>query len=107
MSRWFVGSSRHEHVAAREEDARELDAPPLTAGQHAEREVEAVATEAETGNDRPDLGLGGVAAVGGERLLGAGENGATARSSASSSIAMRSFSMRSVLGVDPAARQDV
>ena len=71
MSRWLVGSSRQQHVAAGEQDAGQLDAPPLAARQHADRQVDAVVAEPEPGRDRPRLALGGVAAVDAERLLGA------------------------------------
>ena len=69
-SRWLVGSSRQQHVAAGEEDAGDLDAAPLAAGEHADREVLPRRVEAEAGGDRPGLALGGVATVGAEQLLG-------------------------------------
>ena len=64
-----------EDVAPREQDAGELDAPSLTAGEHREREVDAVALDAETGDERAYLRLRRVATVGAERLLGAREPG--------------------------------
>ena len=42
-----------QHVAAGEQDAGELDAPPLAARQHADRQIHAVVAEAEPGGDRP------------------------------------------------------
>ena len=42
MSRWLVGSSSSRSVAAREQDARELDAAALAAGERVDREVEPV-----------------------------------------------------------------
>ena len=62
-----------EDVAPREQDAGELDPASLAAGEHREREVDAVALDAETGDERAHLRLRRVATVGAERLLGAGE----------------------------------
>ena len=62
-----------EDVAAREQDAGELDPASLSAGEHREREVDAVALDAETGDERAHLRLRRIATVGPERLLGAGE----------------------------------
>ena len=66
------GLVEQEHVAAGEQDPGDLDAPLLTAGQDADRLVEAVGVEAEAGGDAADLALGRVPAVEPELLLGAG-----------------------------------
>ena len=59
-----------QHVAAREQDAGQLDAAPLAAGQHADRQLHPRRVEAEPGGERPRLALGGVAAADLEVLLG-------------------------------------
>ena len=59
-----------QHVAAGEQDAGQLDAPPLAAGQHADRVVDAARTDAEPGGQGAGLAVGGVAAVRAEQLLG-------------------------------------
>ena len=64
------GLVEQEQVAAGEEDADQLDPAALAAGQRAERQVEAVVGQAETGGQAADLGLGPVAAVHAELLLG-------------------------------------
>ena len=61
------GLVEQEHVAAGEQDAGQLDPAPLAAGQHADRQVEAVGAEAQAGGQRAGLGFGGVAAVVAER----------------------------------------
>jgi hypothetical protein len=71
-----------EELAAGEEDAGQLDAAPLAAGQHAEGEVGAVGTQAEAGEQAAGLGLGGVAALVLEGVVGpapAGHEGLVAR----------------------------
>ena len=68
-----------QEVAAREQDARELDAPALTTGERADREVEAVAGEPEARADAPHFGFGRVAARGAERVLGVAEGAHVAR----------------------------
>ena len=73
------GLVEQQHVAAGEQDAGELDAAALAAGEHGERQVEAVGGEAEAGGEAAHLGLGRVAAVGAELLLGVGEAGDVAR----------------------------
>ena len=84
-----------EDVAPREQDAGELHPASLSAGEHREREVDAVALDAETGDERAHLRLRRIPAVSPERLLSA-EKRATFASLWSSSIARRSFSMRTV-----------
>ncbi len=69
------GLVEQQDVAAGEQDAGELDAAPLTTGEHGERQVDAVRVEAEAGGERAHLGLGRVAAVGAEGLLRAGVPG--------------------------------
>ena len=64
-----------QHVAAGEQDAGELDAPPLAAREHGERQVDAIALDAEARDERAHLRLCRVSTVGSERLLGAGEAG--------------------------------
>ena len=59
-----------QDVAAGEEDAGDLGTAPLTAGEHADREVLPRRVEPEAGGDRPGLALGGVPTVGAEQLLG-------------------------------------
>ena len=59
-----------QHVAAREQDPGQLDAPPLAARQHADRVLDAVRADAETGGQGAGLAVGGVAAVRAELLLG-------------------------------------
>ena len=63
---------QHE-VAAREQDARQLGAPALAAGERADREIEPVGREPEPGDDAPHLRLGRVAARRAERVLGVAE----------------------------------
>ena len=63
----------HQHVAAGEQDAGDLDATPLTARQGADRLIEPVGLEAEPSRDAADLALGRVPTVEAEPLLGAGE----------------------------------
>jgi hypothetical protein len=62
------GLVEQEQVAAREQDAHQLEAPALAAGQRAEREVEPVVGEPDPGGDLADLRLGLVAARGLEPL---------------------------------------
>ena len=59
-----------EQLAPAEQDAHQLGAPPLPAGQRAEVEVEAVGAEPDAVGELADLGLGRVATGGLERLLG-------------------------------------
>ena len=59
-----------QEVAAREQDPRELDAPPLAAGERGDRKVETVGREAETVGDAPDLGVGRVSTRAAERVFG-------------------------------------
>ena len=59
-----------QHVGAGEEDAGEFDTAPLAAGQHAERQIEAIVGKPETDRHRPRLAVGGVPAGGAEHLLG-------------------------------------
>ena len=62
-----------QQVAAREQDARELDPPALAARERVDRHVEPVAAQAEARSDAPHLRLGRVAAEPLELLLGVGE----------------------------------
>ena len=64
------GLVEQQEVAAREQDPRQLDPPPLTAGERGDRKVEPVGGEAEAGGDAPHLGVGGVAARVAERVFG-------------------------------------
>ena len=64
-----------QQVAAREEDARELDPAALATGQRVDGEVEPAVGEAEAGRDAAHLRLGRVAARVAELLLGARELG--------------------------------
>ena len=68
-SRWLVGSSSSSVSAPREQDAGQLDAPALAAGEGAQRLAEDAVGQAEAGRDRGRLGLGGVAAAGVELRL--------------------------------------
>ena len=95
-----------QHVAAGEQDAGQLDAPPLAAGQHADRVVDAVGADAEAGGQRPRLAVGGVAAVGAEQLLGAGVAGDVALVGALLHGDAQLLDALD-LGVDAAPRQDV
>ena len=96
-----------EEVAAREQDAGELDPAALSAGERREREVErGRASRPRPAAMRAHLRLRPIATVGPERLLGR-EKRATFASLGSSSIARRSFSMRHGRLVEAAARQDV
>src|SRR5690606_37366544 len=52
------------------QDPRQLDATALAAGEHADRQVDAVLAEPEPGGQRPRLALSAVAAVEPEPLLG-------------------------------------
>ena len=85
-----------EDVAPREQDAGELDPASLSAGEHREREVDAVALDAETRDERAHLRLRPHS----HRRPGTPplrrEKRATFASLWSSSIARRSFSMRTV-----------
>ena len=67
------GLVEQQHVAAGEEDAGDLHAPPLAARQRADRLVEPIGLEAEPGGDAAHLALGRVPTVEAEPLLGAGE----------------------------------
>ena len=62
-------------VAAGEEDAGELDAAPLAAGQHTDGGVDPGRVETEPGGEPSGLAVGGVPAMDPERLLGAGVAG--------------------------------
>ena len=64
-----------EQLAAGEEDAGQLDAAALATGERGQREVEAVAGQAEPVGEAAGLRLGRVAARDAERLLGAREPG--------------------------------
>ena len=59
-----------QHVGAGEEDPGELDAAPLAARQHAEREFEPIVGQPEPDRHRPRLAVGRVAAGRAEHLLG-------------------------------------
>ena len=52
------GLVEQQDVGAGEEDADQLDPPPLPAGQRAERPVEDLVGHAETGGQAADLALG-------------------------------------------------
>ena len=67
------GLVEQQQVAAGEEDAGQLEASPLATGEGAEGEVEPVGAQAETVDEAADLGVGGVAPVVLEALLGVGE----------------------------------
>ena len=82
-----------QHVGAGEQDAGQFDAAALATRQRADRLIEPGVGDAEAGGHRPGLALGGVATVGAERLLGLAVAVDVALDG-SSSIAMRSFSMR-------------
>ncbi len=69
------GLVEEQHVAAGEQDAGELDPPPLAAREHREREVDAIPIDPEAGDERAHLRLRRVSTFGSERLLGAGEAG--------------------------------
>jgi len=60
-----------ERVGAGEEDAGQLDAAPLTTGEHPEREVEPVGAEPQARGESTRLALGLVAALHAELFLGA------------------------------------
>ncbi len=61
-----------QHVAAGEQDAGELDTAPLTTGQHTDRRLDPVLTDAEPGGECTRFALGRVATVDPERFLGTG-----------------------------------
>ena len=65
----------HQNVGAGEEDAGQLDPAAFPAGQHPEGQVDRGRLQAQSGDQLADLGLGGVAAQGGEGVLGLGEAG--------------------------------
>ena len=67
------GLVEHQVVGAAEQDARELDAAALAAGQDGERQQGAVGRESEPGEDAVHVGLGAVAAGVTEGLLGVRE----------------------------------
>ncbi len=95
-----------QDVAAGEEDAGDLDAAPLTAGEHTDREILPGRVEAETGGDRSGLALGGVAAVGAEQLLGpavAGDGPLVGVLLHGDAQLLDAFD----LGIDPAPREHV
>ena len=62
----------HQQVAAREQDARELDATAFTTGERADRQIETIGTEAEPRTDPTHFRFRGVPARGLERVLGGG-----------------------------------
>ena len=64
-----------QELAAREQDAGELDPAPLTTGQRVDREVEPALGEPEPGRDASHLGLRRVPTGVAEFLFGAGELG--------------------------------
>jgi hypothetical protein len=59
-----------QHVAAGEQDPRQLDPPPFAARQHPDREIDAILVDAEAGGHRSRFALGRVPAGHAERLLG-------------------------------------
>ncbi len=60
-----------QHVAAGEQDPRQLDPPALAARQHTDREVDAVLVDPQPGRHRARFALGRVSAAHAEHLLGA------------------------------------
>ena len=64
-----------QHVAAGEQDAGQLDAPPLAAGEHADRPTRCGRADAEAGGHGPGLAVGAVPAGRAELLLGPREAG--------------------------------
>ena len=95
-----------QQVAAREQDARELDPPALAAGERGDRQVEPVGAEPEAGRDAPDLGVGGVAARVAERVLGVAVRAHVARRRVVGH-ALVQLVEPAARGVEPARRQHV
>ena len=63
------GLVEHEQLAAREQDAGQLDPPALAARQHGDRPLDPVAAQAEAGEQAAGLGLGRVPAGVLERVV--------------------------------------
>ena len=69
------GFVEQQHIAAGEEDARQLDPAALTTGQYVQRKIEAIASQPQTCGDRAHLGLRCVPALVPKALLGPREPG--------------------------------
>ena len=67
------GLVEQEQLAPSEQDAHELEAPPLPAGECPQRDIDAVVGEPDAHGEPPDLRLRGVAARGLEAFLELGE----------------------------------